>query len=133
MESILIFNVMILATLRLATPLIFAAMGGLLSERSGVVNVALESFMLIGAFVGAVTAHSIGNAWIGWSFAFIAGILFAALYSWFVIELQADQVVTGMAFNLLAMGMIPFFTKILYNSTGSTPSLPLEGRFSLSL
>ncbi|HEX7674290.1 MAG TPA: ABC transporter permease [Bdellovibrio sp.] len=130
MDYALLVVTLLFATLRLATPLIFASMGGMMSERSGVVNVALESFMLVGAFVGAVAGHSASHAWIGWIAATIAGLAIGALYALFVIELRADQIVTGMAFNLLVMGVIPFMTKILYNSTGSTPALPAESRFT---
>lgn len=119
-----------LATLRLATPLIFTSMGGLMSERSGVVNVALEGFMLFGAFAGAVAGHYFVSAWIGWGFALLAGLLIGALYAVFVIELKANQIITGSAFNLLAMGLIPFLTKILFDSTGSTPALLAEDRFT---
>lgn len=120
---------LLMATLRMSTPLLFASFGGMLSERSGVVNVALEGFMLVGAVSGAVIAHSTHSSWLGWGTAAIAGILIAAVYALFVIELKADQIVTGTAMNLLAMGIAPFVTKILYNSTGSTPSLELEDRF----
>ena len=116
MEMFLVLSTLLLATLRLATPLIFASMGGMMSERSGVVNVALESFMLVGAFVGAVAAHFSQHAWIGWMAALVAGLIIGALYALFVIELRADQIVTGMAFNLLVMGAIPFATKIIFNS-----------------
>ena len=117
------------ATLRLATPLCFAAMGGMMSERSGVVNVALEGFMLVGAFAGAVAGQATASAWVGWGAAGIAGLFAGALFALFVIELKADQIITGMAFNLLAMGAIPFVTKILFSSTGSTPPLLVEDRF----
>ncbi|MDG0817094.1 ABC transporter permease [Bdellovibrio svalbardensis] len=130
MEFFLVLSALLFATLRLATPLIFASMGGMMSERSGVVNVALESFMLVGAFVGAVAGYYAGHAWIGWIAALAAGLMIGALYALFVIELRADQIVTGMAFNLLVMGVIPFMTKILFNSTGSTPALPVENRFT---
>ncbi|WP_413612989.1 ABC transporter permease [Bdellovibrio sp. HCB-110] len=121
---------LLLATLRLATPLIFASMGGFMSERSGVVNVALEGFMLTGAFAGAVVGYSFESAWLGWVAALGAGLVIGALYALFTIEFKADQIVTGMAFNLLVMGLIPFLTKILYSSTGSTPALLVEDRFS---
>jgi simple sugar transport system permease protein len=119
-----------LATLRLATPLIFAAMGGLMSERSGVVNLALEGFMLIGAFTGAVVGYQTSSAWAGWIAAGVVGLAIGLLYAFFVIALKADQIITGMAFNLLVMGLIPFLTKIFFNSTGSTPSLLVEDRFT---
>lgn len=130
MEFFFVIFALALATLRLATPLIFASMGGMMSERSGVVNVALESFMLVGAFSGSVVAVYSSSAWLGWGAALVAGLIIGALYALFVIELGADQIVTGMAFNLLVMGVIPFATKILFNSTGSTPPLPAEFRFT---
>lgn len=118
------------ATLRLSTPLIFTSMGGLFSERSGVVNVALEGFMLVGACSAALTSLYSGSAYLGWIVAFIFGVLVALLYALFTIELRTNQIVTGTAFNLLVMGTIPFITKILFNSTGSTPPLPISARFS---
>lgn len=130
MELAALILALFFATLRLATPLLFASMGGLMSERSGVVNVALEGFMLIGAFAGAVVGHSYSSAWIGWGGALVAGLFIGALYAFFTIELKADQIITGMAFNLLVMGLIPFLTKILFDSTGSTPAIPVEHRFS---
>lgn len=117
------------ATLRLATPLIFASMGGLLSERSGVINIALEGFMLAGAFSAAVFAHMGASSWLGWLTAFFVGLLAGALYAFLTIELKADQIVAGTAFNLLIMGAAPFLGKIIFNSTGSTPSLLAEDRF----
>lgn len=118
------------STLRLAGPLIFAAMGGLLSERSGVVNIALEGFMLFGAFAGAVVAHFTGDPLLGWIAGFGAGALFSAAYAWSTVDQRADQIVAGTAFNLFAIGFIPFLGKVMFNSTGSTPSLPLEARWS---
>lgn len=130
MELAALILALFLATLRLATPLIFASMGGLMSERSGVVNVALEGFMLMGAFAGAAVGYHYSSAWIGWGSALFVGLFIGALYAFFTIELKADQIITGMAFNLLVMGLIPFLTKILYNSTGSTPPIQVEHRFS---
>lgn len=123
---------LIFATLRLACPLVFAALGGLLSERSGVINIALESFMLVGAFAAASVAHFTGDPWMGWMAGFVAGSFFSVLYAMSVIEAKADQIVAGTAFNLFAIGFIPFLSKILFNSTGSTPSLPVEARFEFA-
>lgn len=129
-DSLLVLFSLLFAGLRMATPMIFTAMGGLMSERSGVVNIALEGFMLVGAFTAAVTAHYTHSAWAGWFFALAAGALCGILYAFFVIELKANQIVTGTAINILAVGVMPFLTKILFNSTGSTPGLALEDRFS---
>jgi len=117
------------AVLRLSTPLIFASLGGFLSERSGVVQIGLEGLMLVGAFVGAVAAHQSSSSWIGWSAAFAAGVFVAAAYAFFVIELEADQIVAGTALNLTMAGFIPFISKIIFNSTGSTPAIEIGHRF----
>ena len=130
MEITAVVIAIVFATLRLATPLIFATMGGFLSERSGVVNLALEGFMLVGAFSGAVVGLYFESAWAGWGAALICGILAGLFYAFFVIEMKADQIITGMALNLLVMGLIPFLTKIFFNSTGSTPALLVDDRFT---
>ncbi len=119
-----------MSSLRVAVPLIFAAYGGLLSERSGVIQIALEGFLLIGALAGAVTAHYTGSAWLGVLAAAAAGLTLAAVKAFFVLKLKVDQIIAGTAINLLAFGVAPFVTKVLFDSTGSTPSLPIEARFS---
>ena len=118
------------STLRVATPLIFAAMGGMLSERAGVINIALEGMMLIGAFgaaVGTVASHS---PWLGSACGMGAGAALAAVYALFVIRLRANQIVAGTAINMLALGLTPFLCKILYDVTGQTPAIPLAERFA---
>lgn len=120
----------LIATLRSSCPLIFPAMGGLLSERSGVVNIALEGFMLFGAFSASCFALQSGHPWMGWAAAFGCGLVAAVFYAWATIEMKVDQIIAGTALNLFAIGFIPFLSKIIFNSTGSTPSLPLEARFS---
>ena len=115
--------------LRLSTPLIFAALAGFMSERSGVIQIGLEGLMLAGAFVGAIVAHATHSSWIGWEAAFLAGMTVSAVYAFFVIELEADQIVAGTALNLTLAGLIPFVSKILFNSTGSTPALEIQDRF----
>ncbi|MBL7715220.1 MAG: ABC transporter permease [Bdellovibrionales bacterium] len=120
------------AVLRGMTPILFAALGGYLSERSGVINIALEGMMLIGSFFGVLAAlsfHGSGAPWMGFLAAGVAGGIFAALYGLFVIRYRANQIVAGTAMNLLAAGLTPFFCKIVFDSTGNTPSLPLEDRF----
>ncbi|MFP5518892.1 MAG: ABC transporter permease [Bdellovibrionia bacterium] len=123
---------LLFSTVRMAVPLIFASYGGLLSERSGVVNIALEGFMLVGAFTGASVAHFTQNPWMGLLAAVLLGGIYAALYAFLVIEIKANQIVTGTALNLLAIGAIPFCSKIIFDSTGSTPTLAQEFRFELA-
>jgi ABC-type uncharacterized transport system permease subunit len=117
------------STLRVSTPLIFAALGGMFSERSGVINIALEGLMLIGSFAAAVGTFVTQSPWLGSGCGIIAGVALAAVYALFVIQLRADQIVAGTAINMLALGLTPFLCKILYNVTGSTPAIPLGQRF----
>jgi simple sugar transport system permease protein len=116
------------STLRLSSPLIFAAMGGLLSERSGVIHIALEGMMIVGAFAAAVATLSFQDPFVGCIAAMIAGVLFSVIYAAVVIPFRANQVVAGTAMNFLAMGIVPFISKLLYENTGATPSIPLEDR-----
>ena len=117
------------STLRVSTPLVFAALGGLFSERAGVINIALEGLMLVGAFGAAVGTYASHSPWLGSGCAVLAGMFLAALYALFVINLRANQIVAGTAINLLALGLTPFFCKLLYDVTGSTPTIPLQERF----
>lgn len=117
------------STLRVSTPLIFAALGGLASERAGVINIALEGMMLMGAFFGAVVALVTHSPWLGAVGAMASGFAMAALYGFFVIRLRANQIVAGTAVNVLAAGLAPFVSKILFDSTGSTPAIPIDERF----
>ena len=121
------------SALRLTTPLWLAAMGGLLCERSGVINLALEGFMLIGAFFAAAAAFHSGNPWIGLCAGALAGGILAAFFGLFTLVLRGDQVVVGMGINLLALGITPFFNKAIFHVTGSTPNLPVAGRFDFAL
>lgn len=126
----LAFLVQLLAsTLRVSTPLVFASLGGMMSERAGVINIALEGMMIVGAFTAAAVTYGTHSPWLGSLSAAMAGALLAAIYGVFVIRLRADQIVAGTAANLLAMGVVPFACKILYGSSGSTPAIPIEDRF----
>ncbi len=117
------------STLRVSTPLIFAALGGLCSERSGVINIALEGMMLMGAFGAAVGTYTTHSPWLGSLVGMGAGMVLAAIYGLFVIRLRANQIVAGTAINMLALGLTPFLCKILYDVTGQTPAIPASERF----
>src|SRR6266446_8782241 len=118
------------STFRLSTPLIFAALGGMFSERSGVVNIALEGLMLIGAFGAAVATLATHSPWLGSAGGMAAGLALASIYALFVIRLRANQIVAGTAINMLALGLTPCCCKILYDVTGSTPAIPMGERFT---
>jgi general nucleoside transport system permease protein len=109
------------ATLRFATPLTFAAIGGIFSERSGVVNIALEGMMLSGAFFGIWAAAWSGSWVIGVLMAMVFGGLLALIHAFFSIHLQADQIVSGTAINFLALGLTGYLFRYIYGTEG-TPS-----------
>jgi ABC-type uncharacterized transport system permease subunit len=108
-------------TVLYSTPLILAGMGGLYSERSGVVNIALEGLMTIGAFTAAVTTISTGNPWLGLLCAILAGMILALPHAVASITFKADQVVSGVAINFLALGLSVYLVKHLYDGAGQTP------------
>jgi general nucleoside transport system permease protein len=110
---------------RLSTPLILAALGGMFSERGGVVNIALEGIMIFGAFTGAVIAFETGNPWYGLLAAMLVGGIVAHIHGIASIRYQADQVVSATAINLLAIGVPAVLANALYNSTTVTPNIPL--------
>jgi general nucleoside transport system permease protein len=110
---------------RLSTPLILAALGGLFSERAGVVNIALDGIMIFGAFSGAVIAYETSNPWFGALGAMLIGGLIAHIHGVASIRYQADQIVSGTAINLLAIGVPAVISNVLYNSTSVTPNIPL--------
>jgi simple sugar transport system permease protein len=113
----------VFSTIRLTTPLLLAAFGGLLSERSGVINIALEGLMLAGAFTSAAVTHYAGNPWIGLTAGIAAGVLIASLHAVACIQFDANQVVTGTAINILMLGAPSLVSGALFDAT-STPPLP---------
>lgn len=114
--------------LRFAAPLMLAAMGGLLSERSGVVNIALEGLILFGAFAAAAVAHAVGDPWLGLVAGGATGLVIGFVYAVLTVGLKSDQIVSGTAINMLAWGGIPFVSKIMFDSTANSPSLELAQR-----
>ena len=123
MADILTFA-LIWSTIRLSTPLILAALGGLFSERSGVINIALEGMMLAGAFPAAAVTHAAGNPFVGLLAGMAAGMVIAAIHAVACIRYRADQVVSGTAINILMLGMPPFLSGAFFLSSGATPQIP---------
>lgn len=117
---------LIWSTIRLSTPLILAALGGLFSERSGVINIALEGMMLAGAFTAAAVTYAAGNPFVGLLAGMGAGLLIAAIHAVACIRYRADQVVTGTAINILMIGLPPFLSGAVFLSSGSTPQIPKD-------
>ncbi len=111
------------ATLRLATPIALAALGGVISERSGVVNIALEGCMLVGAFFAVFAADKTGSLLVAVAVGIAAGVLLAALHALASVTFLADQIVSGMALNILAVGLTSYLNYELYGTTGTPPDL----------
>jgi general nucleoside transport system permease protein len=120
-QAVFVWSSLIAATLRWATPLIFAAIGGMFSERSGVVNIALEGMMLAGAFFGIWGAVRFDHWAIGLLTAMAAGGGLALVHAFFSIHLRADQIVSGTAINFLALGVTGYLYIDIYGDEG-TPS-----------
>ena len=114
----------IYSTIRLATPLLLAAMGGLFTERSGVINIALEGLMLAGAFTSATVTHYAGNPWLGLLAGIAAGVFIACIHAVACIRFEANQVVSGTAINILMLGVPTLLSGALFDTTGSTPQIP---------
>ena len=107
-------------TIRIAVPYLFAAAGGVLAERSGVVSLTLEGFMLSGAFAAVVGSYASGNAWIGLVCGILGGLLFGLLHALASLRFRADQIVVGVAINLLAVGATRLFLKLLFGSSSNS-------------
>ena len=120
-----VFDASLIASMLVfATPLTFAAIGGMFSERSGVVNVALEGMMLTGAFFGIYGADKTGSWFLGILIAMLAGALLALVHAVFAIHLRADQIVGGMAINFLALGVTGYFFYQLYHGANISANIP---------
>jgi simple sugar transport system permease protein len=115
------------STIRLATPLLLAALGGMFSERSGVINIALEGLMLAGAFTAATVTHFAGSPWVGLGAAIGAGLFVALIHAVACIKFNADQVVSGTAINIMFLGVPALIGGAIFESTGATPQIP-EGQ-----
>ncbi len=124
LDQVVVWSALTAAMLRYATPLAFAAMGGIFSERSGVVNIGLEGMMLSGAFFGILGADKL-NSWpLGLLCAALAGGAFALIHAFFAIQLRADQIVSGTAINFLALGITGYLFIDIYGGEGTPPNIP---------
>ena len=120
----MIVLVFLAQTLRIAIPYLFAASGGVVSERSGLIGLGLEGYMLGGAFCGAVASYYSGSPWIGLAGAVAGGAALALLYAVTAIRFRADQVVLGVAINLFVTGATRFFLRLAFHSSANSPRVP---------
>ena len=110
--------------IRISAPYLFAAAGGVISERAGMIALTLEGFMLMGAFGAALGSHYWQSAWMGVGCGLAAGVLIAMLHAVCTIRFRADQVVVGIAINLLAIGLTRFFLRLAFDSSSNSPRVP---------
>ncbi|MBM4193189.1 MAG: ABC transporter permease [Gemmatimonadetes bacterium] len=107
--------------IRIAVPYLFAAGGGVLAERAGIVSLSLEGYMLGGAFGAAIGAHVTGSAWAGLAAGVACGALLGSLHALCTIRFRADQIVTGVAINLFVVGITRFFLQLAFDSSSNSP------------
>jgi general nucleoside transport system permease protein len=108
-------------TLRIAVPYLFAAQGGVIAERAGIISLTLEGFMLGGAFTGALGSYYTGSAWMGLGLGIVGGLAFGALHAIATVRFRANHVVVGIAINLFAIGITRVILKLLFDSTSNSP------------
>jgi ABC-type uncharacterized transport system permease subunit len=121
-EIIFLFS----TTLMYATPLIFTGLGGVMSEKSGIINIGLEGMMTFGAFAASWVAITTGNPWFGFLAGGMAGLFLAFFHAIASIKFKSNQVVSGMAINFLGSGLAIFFCRIFFEGASMTPPLDLE-------
>ena len=132
MEAILKdFGFLIGTTLMYSTPLIFTSLGGVITERSGVVNIGLEGMMYFGAFVGAAVAYFTQDPWMGFVCAGLAGALLGLIHAVACVSFAAEQIVSGIAINFLGPGAALFLSRMLFD--GATQTLTVPNKIPLPL
>jgi ABC-type uncharacterized transport system permease subunit len=119
------------AAIRSATPILYAALGGIFSERSGVLNIALEGIMLISAFSAVVGSYFTGNPWIGVLVGILGGTLASLIHAFMSIHLRADQAIVGTGINILAIGLPNFLMVKIWNKQGISPIVARIGEWRL--
>ena len=111
-------------TLMYSTPLVFGALGGVITERSGVTNIGIEGMMVIGAVAAATASYFTGNPWIGFLAAGLCGALVATLHAVASVRFAADQTISGVAINMLAPGLALFACRRFFDGAAMSPIAP---------
>ena len=139
MEALALVSVLLASTLRIAVPYVFAALGGFYSERSGVINIALEGMLLFGAFACILAAHAAESAgvagqvaaWLGVGAAVAAGAGVGAVHALVCVRFSADQIVSGLGVNLLAAGATKFLLTVVYGTAANSSRIAGIGSWSI--
>jgi len=123
----------IAADLRTATPILFAALGELYMERSGIINIGLEGFMLIGALTGSISSYFFNSAWLGVIMAALACGVLGLIYAFFVVTIKANQVATGIAINIFSLGLTTTIYRAFMGVNTSHPNIASFKNISIPL
>jgi len=121
------------AAIRMATPIALAALGGIFSERVGVVNIGLEGMMLMGAFSGVIVSYYTANPWLGVLGAIVVGGLLGLMHAFLTVTLKGDQIVSGTGINILALGFTAYASEVVWGSRGASGSVASLGVIDLPL
>lgn len=121
------------ATIRMATPIALAAVGGMFSERVGVINIGLEGIMLTGAFTGVATSYYTRNPWLGVLASVFSGALIGLLHGFLTVTLKGNQIVSGTGINILAVGVTAFMCEVIWGSRGASESVPALNPISIPI
>jgi len=124
LETVVVWSALFASMLRYATPLIFGALGGMFSERSGVVNVGLEGMMLMGAFFGIMAADKLDSWFLGLVVGILSGGAMGLLHAIWSVHLRADQIISGFAINFLAYGLTGYLFIDIYGQEGTPTDIP---------
>ena len=124
LETVVVWSALFASMLRYATPLIFGALGGMFSERSGVVNVGLEGMMLMGAFFGIMAADKLDSWFLGLVVGILSGGAMGLLHAIWSVHLRADQIISGFAINFLALGLTGYLFIDIYGQEGTPTDIP---------
>ncbi len=126
-NNVNLLNLSIAQTLDFAAPILFAALGGVMSENAGVVNIALEGIMRFSAFFGVWGAFVSKSPWVGLLWGIAIGIVLGALHAYITVKWAGDQIVSGVAINVMSMGIITYLLEFVFRTTGYSPPVPYFG------
>jgi ABC-type uncharacterized transport system permease subunit len=132
LETSIIISVLA-ATVRIATPILFAAIGEMIAERSGVYNMGLEGTMLMSAFTAYLGAYYTGSLWLGVLAAMLTGGVMSLVFAFLVISLKVEQIITGLALNLLGSGLSIFWLRAAFANASQTPTISFFGNMPIPL
>ena len=119
-----VFTVSLLySTIRISISIIFAGMGEMITERSGVLNIGIEGIMLMGAWAAAIGSYLTGNAWVGLLLAALVSVVIGGIFAYMAITLKSEQAVAGLAVYLLCVGLSGYLLQIIFEHGGNTPSV----------